>query len=369
MIMKRYFIAVCTMLIAMVSCQKNEDKVTEQKSEPIPVKLTVSIGEATKVTFEEEDNVLKTAWEADDQVSIIALDESHNVISNDIFTAQSSGKSTDFTGTFTNDAATRYVRVFYPALTEGEGVADDEWYSSPADPYNGTGPIFNVRKGDDVMDYTVGYQLQKQDADYSHIDDYIVLSGDIDPEEIASDTWDVVLNHRSYVLKCDITLPEEAVGKRLTNILIRVKSADGSYGIQISGGGWTDIDEDEHFPGGWETFWGLSFGEELAYGTGTGIVLQDNVVTAYMVAFAGKSWNYNAGVTRQYQLSIDDYMTFEATAWDEDVKYVYELPKKTVTKQTIFENGNMYRLSATLEEPAPQVTVANPFDGLTEAQW
>ena len=112
--MKRFFIAACAMLIAMVSCQKNEDKVTEQKSEPIPVKMTVSIGEATKVTFEEEDNVLKTAWEADDQVSIIALDESHNVISNDIFTAQSSGKSTDFTGTFTNDAATRYVRVFYP---------------------------------------------------------------------------------------------------------------------------------------------------------------------------------------------------------------------------------------------------------------
>lgn len=369
MIMKRCFIAACAMLIAVVSCQKNEVKLTEHKSEPIPVKMTVSIDEATKITFEEEDNVLKTAWKEGDQISIIALDASKNVISNDIFTAQSSGKSTDFSGTFTNDAGTQYVRVFYPALAEGEGVADDKWYSSPADPYNSTGPIYAVSKGSNIINYTVGYQLQKQDTDYSHIDDYIVLSGDIDPEDLASDTWDVVLNHRSYVLKCEITFPEEAVGQKLTDIRIAVYTADGSYGIQISGCGWAYIDEDGHFPGAWETSWYLYFGEALAYGTGTGIVLQDNVLTAYMVAYAGKSWNYHAGVTKQYQLSVGDYMTFGATTWEDDEMYVYELAKKTVTKETIFENGNMYRLSATLEHPAPKVTVANPFDGLTEAEW
>ena len=94
----------------------------------------------------------------------------------------------------------------------------------------------------------------------------------------------------------------------------------------------------------------LNFGEEIYNGTGAGMVLQDNVVTVYMAAFSGISWNYNVQESRRYQLSVGDYMKFTATTEEDGNEYFYVLDKKTVTKQTILENGKMYRLSATLEK-------------------
>lgn len=349
--MKKHLIITSILALGLISCQKNEPEVTQavSSSNPVHVRLTATIGADAKVSFVDEGKILKTAWEKGDKVSVVALDISRNVISNDVFTAESSGKSTEFSGTFTNDNATRYVRVFYPALTEGEGEADAEWHSPAADAYSSTGPLYNVKKGSSYLNYTSGYQLQSQDADYSHLDDYIVLSGDAESEDLSSDAWNVVLHHHSYVLKCEVTFPDEALGKTLTSLTIRVFDESGSNGIPVSGSGWTDIYEDGYFPGGWDTSYILCFGEEVLGGSGSGMVLQDNVLTAYMVAFAGQSWNYNVQETRQYQLSVGDYMNFVATTWYDGVEYSYELAKKTVTRQTVLENGLMYRLSATIE--------------------
>lgn len=349
--MKKYLIIVSVLALASVSCQKNREDATiaESSSDPIHVELTATIGADTKISFVEEDNVLKTAWEEGDQVSVIALDISSNVISNDIFTAQSSGKSTVFSGTFTNDDATRYVRVFYPALTQGDGENDPGWYSAPADGYSDVGSLYSVKKGSCYLDYSYGYQLQQQDGDYSHLDNHIVLSGDVDVEDLMADSWEVVLDHRSYVLKCELTFPDEAMGQELKHLDINVYAESG-VGVPVSGSGWTTISEDEYFPGGWDTEYLLNFGEEIYNGTGAGMVLQDNVVTVYMAAFSGISWNYNVQESRRYQLSVGDYMKFTATTEEDGNEYFYVLDKKTVTKQTILENGKMYRLSATLEK-------------------
>ena len=106
--MKKYIISVACILAALVSCQKNDAPVqTPQENQPMKVTLTATIGsDDTKVSFVDENNVLKTAWEVGDNVSLIALDESGNVLSNDVFTTLSAGKSVNFTGTFTNDQLT-----------------------------------------------------------------------------------------------------------------------------------------------------------------------------------------------------------------------------------------------------------------------
>lgn len=344
--MKKYISVFVAALMVMTACSKNELKV--ETASPVEMTLTATIGADTKVSFVEENNVLKTAWEAGDKVSVVALDESYNVISNDVFTAQSAGNTTNFTGTFTNDANTKYVRVFYPALTEGEGTAEKNWYAPAPETYSGLGPLNELVKGSFYMSYDVGYQLQKQDADYSHLKHYIVLSGDAELQGMQGGNWNVVLNHRSYVLKCEITFPAEAVGKTLKLLQIEVKDETGALDVAVTGAGWTYTYADESFPGGRSNKYSLCFGDDVVSGSGTGMVLTDNVLTAYIVSHAGESYDPKVEQTRRYRLEAGDYMTFTATTTDGVNAFNYVLSKKSVTKETIFQNGKMYRLDATL---------------------
>lgn len=354
--MKKYISVFAAALMVMTACSKNELKV--ETASPVEMTLTATIGADTKVSFVDEDNVLKTAWEAGDKVSVVALDVQYNVISNDVFTAQSAGNTTNFTGTFTNDANTKYVRVFYPALTEGTGSGDSEktrWHSpllyneddngeDDANPW----VLSGVEKGDIYLSYGTLYSLQKADASCSHLENYIVLSGDADVNEIKNDTWNVVLYHRSYVVKCDITFPAEAIGKKLQALTIEARDSEDNS-VQVSGAGWTYINEDESFPGGWSTSYSMCFGEsKVSEGLGSGIELTDNIFTAYFVAYAGESWNYKVQQTRRYQLTEGDYLKITARTTDGINEIGYKLSKKSVTKETIFQNGKMYRLDATL---------------------
>jgi len=352
--MKKYISVFAAALMVMTACSKNELKVGT--ASPVEMTLTATIGADTKVSFVDEDNVLKTAWEAGDKVSVVALDVQKQVISNDVFTAQSAGNTTNFTGTFTNDANTMYVRVFYPALTEGNGSEDSEetkWHSPLLynEDFNGNDEpwvLNGVYKGKSILRYGTLYGLQKADASCSHLENYIVLSGDADVNEIKNDTWNVVLYHRSYVVKCDITFPAEAIGKKLQALTIAAYDSEDNS-VQVSGAGWTDIYSDELFPGGWNTYYSMCFGEsKVSAGLGSGIELTDNIFTAYFVAYAGESWNYYVQQTRRYQLTEGDYLKITARTTDGINEIGYKLSKKSVTKTTILQNGKMYRLDATL---------------------
>lgn len=350
--MKKYISAFAAVLMVITACSKTEIPVETPK--PVKMTLTASIEADTKVHVEEVENVLKTKWEIGDKVSVVALDQSYNVISNDVFEAESSGKTTNFTGTFTNDPATQYVRVFYPALTEGEGTEQSNWNSPAADGYNPNGPLYGVKKGSSYLDYYVGYQLQKKNNDCTHLTNYIVLSGEAGVPELQGGNWNVVLHHRSYVVKCDITFPDEALTKSLKNLKIAAYDATGTVGIQVSGTGWTDIKEDEHFPGGWNSSYNMCFGESIDEGSGTGIDILENTFTVYLVAYAGASFNYNVQDTRHYQLTAGDYLQFNATVFDGVNNCKYVLNKKDITNTVVLENGKMYRVSAVLELEVPE---------------
>ena len=350
--MKKYISAFAAVLMVITACSKTEIPVETPK--PVKMTLTATIGADTKVHVEDVENVLKTKWEIGDKVSVVALDQSYNVISNDVFEAESSGKTTNFTGTFTNDPATQYVRVFYPALTEGEGTDESKWNSPAADNYNATGPLCELVKGSGYLDYYRGYQLQKKNGDCTHLTNYIVLSGDASLPELQGGNWNVVLNHRSYVVKCDITFPNDALTHKLKSFKINVYDHTGEVTIQVSGSGWTDISGDEHFPSGWDSNYVICLGEEIDGGYGTGIDILDNTFTVYMVAYAGESWNYNVQDTRQYQLTAGDYMQFTAVVNDGVNNREYVLNKKDVANTVVLENGKMYRTSATLELAVPE---------------
>ena len=175
--MKKYIISVACILAALISCQKNDAPVqTPQENQPIKVTLTATIGsDDTKVSFADENNVLKTAWEVGDNVSLIALDESGNVLTNDVFTTSSAGKSVNFTGTFTNDPSTSSVYVYYPALNDGEGTAEKPWQVKPSTTGSTYGTLYGLCKGQPVLQFKGENHLQKGDDDCSHLSKYLVL--------------------------------------------------------------------------------------------------------------------------------------------------------------------------------------------------
>ena len=175
--MRKIIFSAFVLLMAMVSCQKNT--VPEQaESRAIPMTLTVTIGADTKITYTDEDNVLKTEWGLYDKVSLLAVDISGNLISNDIFTAQSAGKTVDFVGEFTNDPNTNAVYVYYPALAQGDGTKGNPYSVYSPDSYNDYGVLNGAEKGTPYITFYNSYQLQRSNASTSHLEQYLVMSGE-----------------------------------------------------------------------------------------------------------------------------------------------------------------------------------------------
>ena len=110
----KYYFMMLSACALMSSCQKNASSVqTSQENQPIKVTLTATIGgDDTKVSYVEEDNVLKTEWELYDKVSVLSLDSGGNVLANNVFTATSAGK----TGVFEAYRGCKTWKVFGSAL-------------------------------------------------------------------------------------------------------------------------------------------------------------------------------------------------------------------------------------------------------------
>lgn len=310
--------------------------------------LTAAIGgHDTKIAYVDEDNVLKTKWEQFDEVSVISLDKSGNVLTNDVFTATSvsaDGKIAEFEGDFSNHAETKSIYVYYPALNKGDGSEAEPWRVAPV--YEGAEGVLNgVEAGKTYLTFN-NAQLQKSlDDPTSHLGQYTVLSGKAEMEE---GNLLVDLEHRSYVLKVLLTFPES--GLTVKNLRISAKS-EADADVRVSGSGWTAISSVGSFPGGWNTSYFIDFGTDYADGSGTGLLVEGNTLTAYIVAFAGQSWDYVAQETTWYHLTAGDYFNFMLNATtDGSDEYICTLDNLVLPKDIVLENGKMYRLSATLEK-------------------
>ncbi len=346
--MKKYFISMACILTALVSCQKNgAPEQTPQESQPVHLTLTAAIGGAdTKISYVDEENALKAKWEQYDKVSVISLDISGNVLTNDVFTVISvsaDGKIAEFDGEFSNHAEAKSVYVYYPALTQGDGSEADPWRVAPV--YEGAEGVLNgVKIGSSYLTFNAA-QLQKSLVDCtSQLEQYTVLSGKAEMEE---GNLLVNLEHRSYVLKVQLTLPQS--GLTVKRLSIKAYSETDAT-VRVCGSGWTDIYSVGSFPGGWNTSFTMDFGTDYAEGSGTGLLVEGEALTTYIVAFAGQSWDYKVEETTWYHLVAGDYFSIQVDAMDGEKLYTCVLDKKDITKDLTFENGKMYRMSATLEK-------------------
>ncbi|MBR2855929.1 MAG: hypothetical protein IKB85_00675 [Bacteroidales bacterium] len=305
--MKRYITLIAAVCAVLASCQKTEEpKVSHEETNPIDMTLNVSIAsDDTKVTFEDVDNVLRTAWEVGDKVSVVAVDAGNKLLSNDVFTATSSGKSATFTGTYTNDTWANEVFVIYPALSVGSGTAESKWKSE-------SGVLYAAYKGNayfEVSHPDVSNVLN----DPSHLKNVAVMHGQA---TMSGSEFDVTLAHQTYVIKLNLTFPVDGVTPNFIYVRGFDKSGTSKHPSKF---GWTYFDD----------FTYLSSSTSMLlknYQTISG-----NTATVYMYGFAGVSG-------RTY--NVDDYFQIEAGGY---------VQRKTFTKETTIVNGKMYTVNVEFE--------------------
>lgn len=348
--MKKHMIFAALALAAFVSCQRAETPKVEANDGVSPVAMTLkaSIGGAdTKIAYVDEDNVLKSSWEQFDKVSVISLDISGNVLTNDVFTATSvsaDGKLAEFEGEFSNHESAKSMYVYYPALTDGDGSDENPWRVPKVYENAVEGVLDGVKKGQTYLTFNDDVVQQSIADPTSHLEQYTVFSGKAEMEE---GELLVELEHRSYLMKVQLTLPES--GLTVNYLQIYVKSEDGTYDRHVTGSGWTAVYEVGSFPGGYNSYYSIKFGTDYV-DSGTGLLLEGNTLTAYIVAYAGASYDFAKGETTDYYLTAGDYFSFELnTKANATGTYLWTLDKLTVPKDIVFENGKMYRVSATLE--------------------
>ena len=341
--MKKYLFIIAAACVALVSCNKNETPVeTPSGASPIKITLTAAIGSDTKVTYTDEGNVLKTAWELGDKVSLLALDDQKRLISNDIFIAQSSGNTVDFSGTFTNHEDTREVYVYYPALTEGEGTVEDPFMTEPA-PGGQTGILYEVSLREHDTNPSMpeslfshilnGYYLQTNDADPSHLARYAIMKG---LAVMNGNKFNVTLDHMSFIVKGVFTLPSE--GYKVKKLTLRSYDKE-DQSVNISATSWQYIyaNPANH---NLDSNLQMSFGESISNDTTgecTGLTLGGDTMTVYFVGFGEKEMSEG----NYWDISLDAYLSEE---------YSPLIGKKTFTSAKTLEPGNMYRLNLDLEQ-------------------
>ena len=332
--MKKYLFIIAAACVALVSCNKNETPVESlEVSTPVKMTLTATIGTDTKITYVDEGNVLKAEWEKYDKVSLLAVDGSGYLLSNDIFTAQNNGKTAEFEGTYTNNPNTAFVLVYYPALTTPDLI--DGGYMSPVENgYSDQGVLYAFN--DMYTHIRTAYFLQKENADPSHLCQYSVMAGEA---EMDGNNFTVNLEHLSYVIKMTCQLPE--TGHMAKYLSIKSYDSNGSQGPQswISHSGWGSYNTDLGLPvQGVSNITNFCFGNTVDNsGSGTGITLEGNTLTAYVVGYGSA------------EIAEGNYWNISLTTEYEDTDVDWSAKREFLSAKTL-EPGNMYRLNLTLEQ-------------------
>lgn len=197
--------------------------------------LSATIGAdapATRVSYSDEDNVLKASWDAEETISVITYSGDNaftcDLVTLDNFTYKGeAGKRTaEFTGTLSAGATSNIV-VMYPALSEYE-----------ADKY-GTPMINTNRRAISLQRFSSSYMLetidtygvsQKAVGSTAHLADYAVLKG---TGTISDGKLKVNLAHITSVLKLDVTFPASGPVYKVT--LVLRDSEEALYAYNCSG--------------------------------------------------------------------------------------------------------------------------------------
>ena len=341
--MRKSYLLVAAALLVAASCQKNDNASSVEgiKYNPVDVVLSAAIeGVDTKVSYTEDANVLKAAWKAGDKISLVAIDASQNILSNDVFEATTAGASAKFSGKYSNPDGAVMVSVFYPALTEGEGTVEKPWQSKKREGIglkdNKEPLLYNLKKGNTFISVSAEYQLQRSNGDLSNVDEAVVMHGKITdfPALVAGDV-NVTLKSICYVIKVTAKVPS---GHDIIDV--DFSAYNSSYFPALTFYGWTYAnDKFGKFALNVFTYCNVGLGtmfqsEGSKYGTGVSPDGSGNIV-AYIIGYTGAPFVLPSGTA----------LTIKARAsstYFEDIKIL--------SSDISLEPGKMYRINATLSE-------------------
>ena len=316
---KSYLIITAAALLAAASCQKSDNvPASGVKYNPVEVVLSAAIeGVDTKVSYTEDANALKAAWEAKDKVSLVAYDSDGKVLSNDIFTATTAGTTTKFSGTYSNPVGAVAVSVLYPALTEGLGNSSNFWRCE-------SGVIYGVELGVPYANVRPDLNYQKANADPAFLAESVVMRGKIsDIPALVSSNVKATLKNTCYIVKATVTLPSTV--STVSEVKLVVSSPSTTSSLTVCG--WTYVDDN----------FMISYGgaapanyERIMTRLGGFAPASDGTVTAWMIGYTADKFPIKLAETLTVSVDTDQGVLSRV---------------KTIASDSAVESGKIYRLT------------------------
>ena len=218
-IMNRKNIILAGLLVVFAAaCTKSpaEEKTGEEliSGTAIPVSLEVSIGNEnpeTRLTYELDGagTALKSTWNKGDRISLVTYDQNYKLMGNDVLTAESSGTSVKFTGTYTCPekvgTSKRFgISIIYPALsgdplsTAAEPASSNGYYTD--------GPFY-IQDRLLCLDADRKF-IQPADGNLSNLPYYTLMTGSVDRDDfLETGKFTTTMQHATYIIKAELTLP------------------------------------------------------------------------------------------------------------------------------------------------------------------
>ena len=360
--MKKTFLIFCGLsLILAASCSKTPlEKQEDGTCNPVELSFYASIGDNvdTKLTYTPDGNALKSSWNKTyDKLSLVSLDSYGNVVSSDIFTAQSSGEKVKFSGTYTNSKKASSIIIYYPAFSEGEGP-----YYSPStgryNKYSSHGP-FGMDGSELILNEDVPVQ-QSSNGNLGLMGYFSLMTALINADDLLiyfKNDIAISLIHSTYIIKAELKMPEwkDQNGDPLGTYVTRVNMyASNPSVLTYSGKGYMCKNG---------SLWGGFGTPQQSMSLALGNIRQSDgqpvgfnadageTITVYMVGFRGL---HEGSIPRLY---IDDSSPFMIEVEHTSGEPLYAVSTKTAYYQ--LKPGFVYCLSATMKDPE----IDGPYGG------
>ena len=360
--MKKTFLIFCGLsLILAASCSKTPlEKQEDGTCNPVELSFYASIGDNvdTRLTYTPDGNALKSSWNKTyDKLSLVSLDSYGNVVSSDIFTAQSSGKKVKFSGTYTNSNKASSIIIYYPAFSEGEGP-----YYSPStgryNKYSSHGP-FGMDGSELILNEDVPVQ-QSSNGNLGLMGYFSLMTALINADDLLiyfKNDIAISLIHSTYIIKAELKMPEwkDQNGDPLGTYVTRVNMyASNPSVLTYSGKGYMCKNG---------SLWGGFGTPQQSMSLALGNIRQSDgqpvgfnadageTITVYMVGFRGL---HEGSIPRLY---IDDSSPFMIEVEHTSGEPLYAVSTKTAYYQ--LKPGFVYCLSATMKDPE----IDGPYGG------
>ena len=360
--MKKTFLIFCGLsLILAASCSKTPlEKQEDGTCNPVELSFYASIGDNvdTRLTYTPDGNALKSSWNKTyDKLSLVSLDSYGNVVSSDIFTAQSSGKKVKFSGTYTNSNKASSIIIYYPAFSEGEGP-----YYSPStgryNKYSSHGP-FGMDGSELILNEDVPVQ-QSSNGNLGLMGYFSLMTALINADDLLmyfKNDIAISLIHSTYIIKAELKMPEwkDQNGDPLGTYVTRVNMyASNPSVLTYSGKGYMCKNG---------SLWGGFGTPQQSMSLALGNIRQSDgqpvgfnadageTITVYMVGFRGL---HEGSIPRLY---IDDSSPFMIEVEHTSGEPLYAVSTKTAYYQ--LKPGFVYYLSATMKDPE----IDGPYGG------